>query len=171
MIEAAADEWPINAVDVRSLELAGWRPVPVREFVVKLVGNCNLACDYCYVYEMADRTWLARPPTMPTATLVRACERLAEHVERHGLARVRVVLHGGEPLLAGPDAIASAAATVRRHVPSGVDLDLRVQTNGVLLNERMLHVLRVHGVRVGVSLDGPAASHDRHRVLVTLRDR
>jgi uncharacterized protein len=38
-----------------------------------------------------------------------------------------------------------------------------VQTNGVLLTEKMLDVLLAHDVGVGVSLDGDRAAHDRHR--------
>jgi uncharacterized protein len=38
-----------------------------------------------------------------------------------------------------------------------------MQTNGVLLDERMLAVIRRHRIRVGVSLDGSAEMHDRHR--------
>jgi uncharacterized protein len=38
-----------------------------------------------------------------------------------------------------------------------------MQTNGVLLDEATLRLLTDDGVRIGVSVDGPAASHDRHR--------
>lgn len=27
------------------------------EFVVKIHSRCNPACDYCYVYDMADQSW------------------------------------------------------------------------------------------------------------------
>ena len=32
----------------------GWRPVPLYEFIIKIHGRCDLACDYCYMFEMAD---------------------------------------------------------------------------------------------------------------------
>ncbi|MFD0524782.1 radical SAM protein [Paractinoplanes durhamensis] len=38
-----------------------------------------------------------------------------------------------------------------------------MQTNGVLLDERALAELRPLGIRAGVSVDGTAAEHDRHR--------
>ena len=34
-----------------------WRPIPFREFVLKVHARCNLACDYCYMYELADQSW------------------------------------------------------------------------------------------------------------------
>jgi len=32
-------------------------PLPFCEFTLKLHGRCNLACDYCYMYEMVDQSW------------------------------------------------------------------------------------------------------------------
>jgi uncharacterized protein len=157
-------EWP-DRLDVAALAESGdWHAVPFRQFVLKLHSRCNLACTYCYMYEMADQSWRGKPRVMGRAVVDRACSRIAEHVGRHGLAAVQVVFHGGEPLLAGVEAIEYAAGALRRALPAEVGLDLRVQTNGVLLDERMLAVLAAHGVRVGVSLDGARADNDRRRV-------
>jgi uncharacterized protein len=27
------------------------------EFIVKVHSRCDLSCDYCYMYEMADQSW------------------------------------------------------------------------------------------------------------------
>jgi uncharacterized protein len=88
--------------------------------------------------------------------------RIGEHVAAHGLDAVEVVLHGGEPLLAGRDGVAFAAQTLRRVIPARIDL--RVQTNGTLLDEAMVRVLAEHRVKVGVSLDGGPADNDRRRI-------
>ncbi|MHB9857827.1 FxsB family cyclophane-forming radical SAM/SPASM peptide maturase [Streptomyces sp. YIM S03343] len=134
------------------------------QFVVKLHSRCNLACDYCYVFEMRDTGWRRRPRTMPAAVRDRVGHRIAEHVRAHELSRVRVILHGGEPLLAGPAVIDGLAAEVRGIVESaGACLELAVQTNGTLLTDAMLEVLLRHDIRVGVSLDGDERAHDRHR--------
>ena len=53
--ERPGSEWPTN-LDVPGLLKDGWRPVPFRQFIIKIHSRCNLACDYCYVYEMADRS-------------------------------------------------------------------------------------------------------------------
>lgn len=143
-------------------QLAGRAAVPFGEFVLKVHSRCNLSCDYCYVYQMADQSWRSRPLVMSRRTLGRVGHRIAEHVERHRLDRVRVVLHGGEPLLAGPAWFAEAAVELRGLVPA--EVDLTVQTNGVLLDEAFLELLAEHRIQVGVSLDGTRAGHDRHRV-------
>lgn len=36
-------------------------PVPLSQFVLKVYSRCDLACDHCYVYEPADRSWRGRP--------------------------------------------------------------------------------------------------------------
>ena len=53
---------------------------------------------------------------------------------------------------------------MRDAVPADCTVRLSVQTNGLLLDERMLAVLHRQRIRVGVSLDGPAETNDRNRV-------
>jgi len=89
--------------------------------------------------------------------------RIADHVRRHELDSVRVVLHGGEPLLFGADRLAALAGTVRAALPAGCRVELGMQTNGVRLNEPTVAMLVAQGIRAGVSVDGVRADHDRHR--------
>ncbi|TDD63738.1 FxsB family radical SAM/SPASM domain protein [Actinomadura darangshiensis] len=157
-------EWPLDGLDIPALTAGGWRPMPFSEFVLKIHGRCNLACDYCYVYESADQTWRNRPSAMPSEVLSAAAERIAEHVGDHALADVAIVLHGGEPLLAGKAAIAEAVARFRAAMPPSCAVEVSMQTNGVLLTDAMLAMLDEHDVGVSVSLDGDRDGHDRHRL-------
>ena len=136
---------------------------PFREFVVKIHSRCDLACDYCYVYEMADRSWRDQPARMSQATARQVAFRIGEHVRAHQVPEIGVVLHGGEPLLAGPDFIAGLVTMIRDAAGHDVGVHSRVQTNGVRLDEKFLAMFRRMGVEVGVSLDGAVAAHDRHR--------
>lgn len=160
-----SNEWPMTGLDVPALIEGGWRPTPFRQFVVKLHARCNLACDYCYMYRMADQSWRATPREMSTLVVRRTAERIAEHVLAHGLTRVEVILHGGEPLLVGGAAVAEAARTLGRDLPLGTALSCVVQTNGVLLDEPTLDALATADIRVCVSLDGDPETHDRWRPL------
>jgi uncharacterized protein len=155
--------WPAAGFDVRALRASGWAPTPLRQFVFKIHQRCNLACDYCYVYTLADQSWRSRPVVMSEEIYAAAASRIASHVTTHGLTEVVVVLHGGEPLLAGPIRLASIARTVRAAMPHGVTVKIGMQTNGVLLTERMLETLLENNIRVGVSLDGTAENNDAHR--------
>jgi uncharacterized protein len=138
--------------------------VPIAEYVLKVASRCNLACDYCYVYTMADQSWRSRPVVITPEIAHATARRIAEHASTHRQAVTKVVLHGGEPLLAGRDLIDWVAATIRRELPDTTTLDLRIQTNGMLLDELFLRVFATHGIHVGVSLDGTEAQHDRHRI-------
>ncbi|MFG1945427.1 FxsB family cyclophane-forming radical SAM/SPASM peptide maturase [Nonomuraea sp. NPDC048826] len=156
-------EWPYEGLDLEELRREGWEPVPFQMFVVKLHERCNLACDYCYMYELADQSWRSRSLTMSREILSRTAHRISDHVRDHGLSSVSVVLHGGEPLLVGADMLDFAATTLRTCLPASTHLGLTVQTNGTLLTEEILQVLLRHEVRVGVSLDGGEQDNDRHR--------
>jgi uncharacterized protein len=155
-------EWP-STLDVHALLADGWKPIPFREFVLKIHSRCNLACDYCYMYELADKTWRLRPRRMPRAIAEQAAIRIAEHIHAHGLARITLILHGGEPLLAGPDLIAHVVTSIRDATGPRVRVDVSLQTNGVGLDVGYLRLFDDLDIRVGVSLDGDAAAHDRHR--------
>ena len=140
-----------------------WRPVPFHEFVLKIHQRCNLACDYCYVYAMGDETWRRQPPTMRPPVWRAAGQRIREHVLRHGLSTVRVVLHGGEPLLAGVPAITELTDGLRELLQPECTPTFVVQTNGTLLSPPTLDGLVRAGVQVGVSYDGAGSDNDRHR--------
>jgi uncharacterized protein len=160
----SAPEWPADTLDVPALLRDGrWRPAPFHEFIVKIHSRCNLSCDYCYMYEMADQSWRGRPTVMTPAVMETVASRIAEHVRAHELASVNVVLHGGEPLLAGPDRIGEFAELVRDAIGPGCAVRFGMQTNGVLLDDRHLAALLEHGIGVSVSLDGGPADNDRHR--------
>jgi uncharacterized protein len=137
--------------------------VPLRQFVLKVHSRCDLACDHCYVYQGADQSWRGRPMAMSDETIAWTAQRIAEHAKAHQLAGVHVVLHGGEPLLAGPARLRHIAGTLRAALAGVCDLDLRIHTNGVLLDEAFCDLFADCGVRVGISIDGYRAANDRHR--------
>ncbi|MET8140677.1 FxsB family cyclophane-forming radical SAM/SPASM peptide maturase [Sphaerisporangium sp. NPDC005288] len=137
--------------------------MPFRQFVLKVASRCDLACDHCYVYEHADQSWRRRPKVIEPDTLTAAADRIAEHARAHRLPAVHVVLHGGEPLLAGHDLLEQAIVGLRGALEGVCGLDLRVHTNGVTLDDRFCRLFAAHGVRVGVSLDGDRPANDLHR--------
>lgn len=99
--------------------------------------------------------------TVSRDTMDQFARRLGEHTRSHDLDLVDVVFHASEPLLVGADFIDYAARTIRRAVSHGTVVRLSVQTNGVMLDERILPTLLAHDIHVSVSLDGGA--QDRHR--------
>jgi uncharacterized protein len=148
---------------VATLKASGWQPLPFDQFILKIHSRCNLACDYCYMYELADQSWQRQPRVMSHDTIRSAAARIAAHAGRHRLSAVQVTLHGGEPLLAGAELVDFLAREMRAAIDPGIDLRLGIQTNGARLSSRALEVLRAHDISVGISLDGDRAANDLHR--------
>lgn len=158
-----AAPWPYAQLDIAGRLAAGWRPTPVHDVVLKVHQRCNLACDYCYVYEHADQSWRGRPARMSPVVWRATIAALGRHARRHALKAVRLVLHGGEPLLYGADRLGEIAAAFRSAMPDDCLTEVGMQTNGVRLDTATVEAMQRYGIRVGVSVDGVADDHDRHR--------
>jgi uncharacterized protein len=136
---------------------------PVAEYVVKVTSRCDLACDHCYVYDDPQQAWARQPVRMEPGVAQLVATRIAEHADRHGLERVAVILHGGEPLLLGEARLLPILVALRSTIEPVATLDLRLQSNGTLLTPGLCESLVRHSVSVGVSLDGDRLANDRHR--------
>ena len=154
--------WPLLDLDVANMRAAGYEPVPFQQFILKIHSRCNLSCSYCYVYEMADQAWRELPRLMSPAITEMVAKRIDEHAQGHHLSSVDVILHGGEPLLAGTRWLTELTGLLRAQISAQVNIT--VQTNGTLLSRPMLETLAELGIRVGVSLDGDAEATGRHRL-------
>ncbi|MEV3993190.1 radical SAM/SPASM protein FxsB, inactivated metallohydrolase extension form [Streptomyces sp. NPDC049837] len=137
--------------------------VPFREIVLKVHSRCDLACDHCYIYEHADQSWRTRPKAISDQAISWTALRLAEHAKKHALPSVSVILHGGEPLLAGPARLRRVCEELTTALAPVTELDLRIHTNGLQLSPRYLDLFDEYGVKVGISLDGDKTANDRHR--------
>ncbi len=88
--------------------------------------------------------------------------QLAAYVVYSGLPHCAVILHGGEPLLAGAQSLADFARLLRQ--TCSIPVDVSLQTNGLLLTEETLTILAKADIGVSLSLDGPKAANDKHRL-------
>ena len=126
-----------------------------RLLVLQPTPFCNLDCSYCYLPQRDD------PSRMGLHTVRMAARRLRED----GLAAdgLTVVWHAGEPLLLPPAWYDAALAAVSEELP-GIEVQHAIQTNGTLIDEAWCSFFLRQRVSVGLSIDGPAALHDRHRL-------
>jgi uncharacterized protein len=101
---------------------------------------CNLDCSYCYLPLRA----FDRRMSVPVATAVAATvNRWAAQAERFS-----VVWHGGEPLSVGRTHLAELMAPFR-------GVEHHIQTNATLITDEWCEFFAHHGVRIGLSIDGP----------------
>ncbi|MBU2500599.1 radical SAM protein [bacterium] len=131
----------------------------LRHLVLTVTERCNLRCRYCL--HGADLPWVRGHGTR-RMSLENASRAVTYYLDRcSGAGRPAVSLYGGEPLLEF-DLVASIVEVIRAH-PRGRDALVSIDTNGVTLDARARDLAVREGLRLQVSLDGPAEIHDRHR--------
>lgn len=138
--------------------------LPIRTYIFKATAFCNLNCSYCYMFNLGDTTYQKRPKVMPLELVERAAERIVDQAREQNVGRVSVVLHGGEPLLAGRQWLRSTVDTFRRKGGEEIDFRFGVQTNGVPMDMEWVNLFDELRVSVSLSMDGPRNVNDRHRV-------
>jgi uncharacterized protein len=122
---------------------------------LSLTHDCNLACKYCYAGRKHKRDM-----ALPTA------QNVVDFAL--GLApagrRVDFSFFGGEPLLCF-DLMVEIVRYIRaRQQETGKPISFSMTSNGTLLTEPILAFLAQEEIDLCVSIDGPAAVHDRNRV-------
>ncbi|MBN2138075.1 MAG: anaerobic sulfatase maturase [Sedimentisphaerales bacterium] len=71
---------------------------------------------------------------------------------------------GGEPTLMGMDFFARAVSLQKKYGRAGQQISNKMQTNGVLLDEKWCRFLYENKFLLGISIDGPKEFHDEHRL-------
>lgn len=132
--------------------------------VVKVASRCNLNCSYCYMYNLADTSYLSQPGIMPNDVVHALIQSAATHCATHSLPAFRFVFHGGEPLLAGEGFLRAFIETARTSFPQSTQPKFAIQTNGTLLTDKLCELFRSEKVTLGISLDGPKHTNDLKRV-------
>src|SRR5260221_5954637 len=129
---------------------------PVRLLVLQSTPFCNIDCTYCY---LPDRRNKAKLPTQVVEALAR--KLVAENMLDE---KVELGWHAGEPL-AGPVAeYEQLIAAFERGLEGAARVEYSLQTNATLISDDWCRFFKRFGVRVGVSLDGPRAVHDKCRI-------
>jgi uncharacterized protein len=131
--------------------------------VFKISERCNLKCDYCYFFFSGDDTWKLHPPLVPRQVVEHMGAFVARAARDQKLEVIQLVFHGGEPLLMSKPRFAEMCDTLRGY-ENGFRFNFSMQTNGVLLDDGWIDVFERYQVSAGVSLDGPPAVNNLHRL-------
>lgn len=146
---------PINPVPPKI------KDYPLSTIVLNVNTGCNLGCTYCY---KEDLTTPAQGAKMDFETARKSVDLLL----REGAARERIniVFFGGEPLTNLPLIKQVVDYAEQRCDELGKSADFSLTTNATLLTEDNVDYLNAHRFGISVSIDGPRAMHDRHRLTV-----
>lgn len=132
--------------------------------IVKLTSTCNLDCDYCYMFNLTDKTYLQMPRQMSISIACDLVDKVIEYLNSQGQSEFLICLHGGEPTLWPSESFERLLGKISEYNLQGYSLSVSMQTNLYSLpSNNILNLLRSTKIKLGVSLDGPQAYHDRHR--------
>ena len=128
--------------------------VKPRTLLIRMTDRCNLNCKYCYV--SAGQEGLSIPFEI-VKTMV---DQFSEISEDH----FNIIFHGGEPLIEFDliKDIISYCMEVGRSRKKRITFS--IQSNGLLVDERVIAFLKEHNISIGISLDGWKSINDIHRV-------
>ena len=137
------------------LQERNWR---ITSLALDLSGRCNLACRYC----AESATQPARRPYMTEDILDKAINLLVKDQNPGAYKSIR--LGSGEPMLAKPLLRRIEQRLLKMHTAGRLIQQVFITTNGTLLDSETRDWLLKTGWNVKISLDGPAAVHDRWRI-------
>lgn len=117
------------------------------------------------MYELNDQTWKSQPRKMSEATLSVFLTDLETYMLNNSQNEFTIILHGGEPLLAGKEYIQSIFKQVGEiNTRRKFNISINIQTNAVLLDQEWLDLFKEFNCLVGISHDGPAYINDVNRI-------
>ena len=133
--------------------------------IIKLTSYCNLNCDYCYMFNLTDKTYSIVPKNISFKTIEKIIERIIDYLNIFDEKSFIICLHGGEPTLWHYDNFKNLFEIIRKVNDSGYKLEISLQTNlFVLPSVELLDLLIQNEIKIGISLDGPAQWNDSHRI-------
>lgn len=112
--------------------------------ILKPTAECNFRCKYCYHadthYELGK---------MSLDLFEQIIEKTFKEYES-----VRIIFHGGEPLLMGYDFYVKAFEIIEKHKKNH-NVTFGIQSNGFFMNEKFQELMRKHKIQPAISFDGP----------------
>ena len=123
---------------------------------------CNLDCEYCYYLHKEELYPRGERWRMPDDTLETFIKQYID-AQPADAPEITFAWQGGEPTLLGVEFFERVVELQKQNAPKGQRIVNSLQTNGVLLDDRWCGLFKNHGFLIGLSIDGPAALHDRYR--------
>lgn len=132
----------------------------IKSVTVFPTNNCNLRCDYCFIYRYERRFGDAMTMTFETG------KRLVQWLIAASGPSRQITIHwfGGEPLVAIPviKQVTEWAEEYIKGMPKTIKWGMT--SNLSLITDEVNEFLKKYNYTVLCSIDGDAKSHNKHRV-------
>lgn len=131
-----------------------------------LTHNCNLKCKYCFIPHSfkVSKNRMMRPEMAR-----KGIDLWLRHVKDNFREEKNysIIFYGGEPLLNIRTLKESVEYIQKKWGENGFpqnNLQILVDTNGILINKKIIQLFKKYNIKVNISLDGPKKFHDYYRV-------
>lgn len=122
----------------------------MRGFNIWVTRECNLKCEYCYEGHTKSRVSISHDKVESVICFI--IENSSQEKE------IVVNFHGGEPLL--------EIDTIERiciGLIATIKCTFSLTTNGTIVTEKIIRLLKKYAFNVSISIDGKKISHDTNR--------
>lgn len=123
-------------------------------------AQCNLDCSYCFYLHKQDMLHQPKTPRMAESLLEL---HIKQYIEAQTGNEIVFSWQGGEPTLMGLAFFQRIVELQKKYAKPHQIIENDLQTNGTLLDEDWCIFLKQNNFLVGLSIDGPAELHDKHR--------
>ena len=142
-----------------ALTFEGEREKDFDTLVLHIANRCNLQCEYCYERHSTN---IAAPGNMSVDTAIRTLDLF---YSKYSYIR-ELKLFGGEPALNQPviDAVGNHVEQLFSEGKIRKKPVLKILTNGTIMNQEFIDLIRKYQIKVVFSIDGDAFVHNQLRV-------
>lgn len=132
----------------------------INGLILQVTQNCNLKCRYCSF--ACDETFLNRDhskKTMKFEIAKKTLDFLKEHSKN--TKSISIGFYGGEPLI--EIKLIEECIEYAKKIFFDKIITFNITSNGTIMNNKILQVLKENNVVLMISLDGPRAIHNINR--------
>lgn len=132
----------------------------MKTVVFRPTNACNLRCTYCYdkdnhqLSEKAISKKVTETFQKEEENIIKALDILYQD-EKYP----QIILHGGEPLLIETKVLDKFCENLKNK-----GIDISIQTNGTLITDEVIELLKRYDISIGLSLDGSNEKQNYQRI-------
>jgi len=134
----------------------------LNQIIFEISQNCQLRCAYCVYSDSYKYNRNVSSKLMAFETAKKSIDYILDFVNNRYKKTFYIGFYGGEPIL-NFDTIKKIVNYSKEKFKNW-DLYFTITTNGIGLNEEIIHFFIKNSFNIMVSLDGPEENHDAKRI-------